>query len=525
MRMWERLRVAYRAITLGDFPAIQEILSAEGAYSAGPAVTETTAKNIAAVWRAVVLLSTQVAALPLIPYRRTATGRERAEGTNLWRLLHLEPNSYTSPFKLRESIMHDALLTKGGFAEIERDQASRPMALHYIPSTDVQIEVLKSGERRYHVNGRSMISHLDMLDVAPLLGIPPIGVARLSLSVGLALDQHSASFFRNSAVPGLVLEHPGNLSAEAKKSLRDSVDSYHRGPDKHYKTLVTEEGIKVQTFAINMKDSQFLESKAFSVEEVARWFNLPPHKLGHKMGERPGGNLEASQLEFLSDSLRPWLIKIEQEFGRKLIARERRSTVYLEHLVDAILRVDSKTRHQMILESTGGPYRTLNEGRTLENLPAQPGGDTIGRMEEQPVAEEDERTRRRKEAAYREMVRSVAARFVRREMSGAKRAAKRGTAGFGEWVEELEERELSILAEFLRPLVAYRLAELEDERPPEEVSRHLARQHLQASRDELLALPHNELAEGVEALGDQWEVRRSAEIVGSVLGLGENNAA
>lgn len=316
----------------------------------GQPVTINTAMTYSAVWSAVSVISQSIASFPCPTYRRMPDGRrERIDTAPTAWLLNEEPNPEQTPFVFFETAMHHVLVTGNFYAEIVRDRSNKPVALWLLDPSTVEPYYDEQQRLRYRQNGGTVYEPKDIVHVPGLgydgvRGYSVIRKAALSIGLGIAAEKFGGTFYGNGAWPGIMLEHPQRLGKEAQDRLKDSWKDAHQGADRAHRLVVLEEGMKLQKLTIPPDDAQFLETRQFQVEEIARWFNLPLTKLKSKAGERPGGNIEAQNIEFVVDCLRPWLVRIEQEFNRKLIVSSQRSTVYVEFNVDALLRGDSKSR-------------------------------------------------------------------------------------------------------------------------------------------------------------------------------------
>lgn len=351
-----------------------------GPTSAGVPVDEFSAMTYAAVWAAVSLISSQVASLPLILYKRTSNGgkesKERFTSHQTYRLLHDEPNPEMSSMVMRETLMAHCLTWGNGYAEIERDQLGRPIALWPLLPNQVQPYRDNSLRLRYLVRTPGApdieIPAADMLHVPGLgfdglKGYSVVHMARESLGLGLAAQKFGATFFGNGSTFGGVLTHPKTLVDPALKNLKESVDSRHAGVERAHRFLILEEGMTYQKLGIDPNSAQFLETRQFEISEVARWFNIPPHKLRDLM-RATFSNIEQQAIEFVVDTLTPWLVRWEQELNRKLISRSERNIQFVEHLVEGLLRGDSMARSEFYSKMFGIGALSINEIRSRENL-------------------------------------------------------------------------------------------------------------------------------------------------------------
>lgn len=551
-------RTEQRSITLADFP--QLLLNPPTA--AGVAVTEATAYNFSAYFNGVDIISSQIASLPRIVYRRGANdSRERVDGSPAARVLS-QPNPDMTDIVFWQTLMGHVLTWGNAYAEIEFDRAMRPIGLWPISPALVE-PIIDGGRLAYRFMGARIMPGEDVLHLAGLgfdgrRGYSVVQMARQTLGLGLAAERFGGAFFGNGAWPGFLLEHPGKISAEAAGRLQKSWDDLRRGPDRAYQTAVLEEGMKANKLGIPPDDAQFLQTREFQVVEIARWLNLPPHKLKHKVGERPGGNIEASQIEFLTDTLRPWLVRIEQECNRKLLSRADRQTLYVEHLVDSILRMDGTARATSYKTYLEMGVLTAAQIAQKENLPvpeerAAPIGsriENVGRLIQagfdpvesltalglppikhlgvlpvtvQPVdvpgPPPNGPPAGRMASALRSAAVDVVGRFVRIESERIRRQTKKGAQGLDAWLETFYAGQTPVLRAYLMGPVRIAMAAAGVDGDPGLVAGELAEAYVQQSREELMALPSRNLEEAAERLLAGWETSRPIDMAERLLAV------
>lgn len=525
MRWLDRVlgRPEKRAITLSDFGALG-LLDAPG--TSGVTVNERTAYGHPSFWNGVYVISSQTACSQRAVYKRLeGDERERDRTTPAARLM-AQPNEMMTDVVFWETMMAHALTWGNMYAEIEFDRASRPIALWPI-APDTITPVIENKRLRYRIGSGEtippeIIFHVPGLGFDGLKGYSVVHMLREALAQGMAVKKFGASFFGNGATLGLTFEHPGTLSDEAYKRLIQSINDDHRGPGRAHKTKILEEGMKAKKVGIPPEDAQFLETQEFDVEEVARILNINPVKLKSKTGERPGGNFESIQIEFLTDTLRPWWVRIEQEANRKLFPPSQRSTYYVEHLVDSILRVDNAARM--------AGYKALYEMKVIsssqiarkENLPepepdaGPPALPAVKVLPQEPMKALPPANDKQMRIALRALVADAAARFSRREAERVKRAAKRGADGLAK-LDELYADEAMVLRGYLAPAVRLVMAHAGLDGDAEEVAGGLASAYVERSKEELLALPARNVEDSAGQLVARWETGRPLELAERVL--------
>jgi HK97 family phage portal protein len=521
--VWRPAQSEQRSISWADFPALNSLFNPPS--TAGVTVTEATALNFSAYFNGVDIISSQVAKLPRKVYRKSGDDeRETADKHPAYRLLHDAPNEYQIPFVFWQTLMAHVLTWGNGYAEIEWDRAGRPLSLSTILPNEMQAcygpttiagkpyhglhYSWRSGQATLHP---SDVLHVPGLGFDGMKGYSVVSMARRSIGLGLAAETFGASFFGNGAWPGLVLEHPGTLSDGAQKRLLAQHNSEHQGPDRANKTKILEEGMKAQKIGIPPDDAQFLESREFQVVEMARWLNLPPHKLKHKYGERPGGNLEAGQIEFLTDTLDPWLVRIEQECTRKLLSG---SGLYVEHETNAVLRLDSTARAASYKAYFDMGVMDAEQIARRENLPKPkpkkepPAPVIVAPPEEGPMPDPGMAD------AARALLVDVVSRYARREAEQARRAAKRGPEALEMWCSDLAGVEVPILVGMLGPALRVIWSGRGDVSSAVEC---IAREYLLGSREALLSLPARDIEEATSRVVTGWQPSRSLAMAEKIM--------
>jgi HK97 family phage portal protein len=373
--------------TLKNLPSNHQLYQAlcgyGGSTASGVSVNETTALTLSAVWACVRVISETIGSLPWFVYNRLPDGgRERASDHELYYLLHDAPNPDMSAMVWKETTIAHVLLSGNAYSEIVRDNRDRIAALFPITPDRVTVRQRANHRMFYEVsNGENAptileaedVFHVPGLGYDGLVGYSVVHKARESLGLGLAGEKFGASFFGNGAHAGGFLKHPGQLTAVAKKNLRESIEALHKGSENAHKFGILEEGMEWIGNTIPPNDAQFLETRTFQVEEVCRWFRVPPHKIQH-LQRSTFSNIEHQGIEFVVDTIRPWLVRLEQEAHRKLLGPREQSRVYTENLVDALLRGDALSRSQACEIQVRNGAMLVDEWRAIENRNPLPDG-------------------------------------------------------------------------------------------------------------------------------------------------------
>lgn len=353
----------------------------------GVEIDEDIALKYSAVWAAINIISGAVGFLPIIAYKRLDKGRERLTKHQVAKLMHTRPNPYMDALTFKEVLQAHALAWGNGYAEIERDGAGHPIALWPLLPNRTEPKI-KDNRLVYEVYQPDKIVtlsydnvlHIKGLGFDGLKGYSVIQYAAENLALGIAAEKNAAAFFGNDSSPVGLLSTDDDLSKETKDRVEKDWEKKHKGLDKRYRIAVLHSGLKWQQIGISAKDSQLIESRKFSVNDVARWFTIPPHMLAD-LERATFSNIEHQGIEFVTWTLTKWLKKWELECGYKLFSTAEQDDHFLEFLVDALLRGDTKSRaesYQIALGGNNNPgYMTVDEVREKENLPPIPGGDVL----------------------------------------------------------------------------------------------------------------------------------------------------
>jgi len=344
--------------------------------NSGVLVNETLAMNLSAVYACTQVLAQTIGSLPLIVYQRTADGKTRAVKHPLYKLLHDAPNREMTSMSWRQTMLLHLCLWGNHYSEIERDASGNPVALWPITPWRVTLKRV-NGQLVYAValdSGMVNVPFANMLHIKGLamdglVGLSPLRAAREAVGLGLAAQKYAAKFFANDARPGGILEHPGQLSDEASERLRKSFEKTHEGLDNKFRVAVLEEGMKFNAVGVPPEDAQLLETRKFGVSEIARYFRMPLHKISD-LDRSTNNNIEHQAIEFVTDTIRPWLVNIEQELAFKLITGD----YFAEFLIEGLLRGDIKTRYEAYAIGRQWGWLSADDIRERENMNKLPDG-------------------------------------------------------------------------------------------------------------------------------------------------------
>ena len=363
-----------------------------GSSSSGKVVTERSAMQMTAVYACVRILSEAIAGLPLHLYKYTSDGgKEKAIDHPLYQLLHDEPNPEMSSFVFRETLMTHLLLWGNAYAQIIRNGKGDIIALYPLMPNRMRVDRDDKGQLYYTYNRvydealktKSMtvvlkpydVLHIPGLGFDGLVGYSPIAMAKNAIGLAIATEEYGAKFFANGAAPSGVLEHPSTLKNPEK--LREAWQSQFGGSQNSNRIAVLEEGLKYTPISISPEQAQFLETRKFQINEIARIFRVPPHMVGD-LEKSSFSNIEQQSLEFVKYTLDPWVVRWEQNLQRILLNPDEKKDYFFKFNVDGLLRGDYASRMTGYATARQNGWMSANDIRELENLdriPTELGGD------------------------------------------------------------------------------------------------------------------------------------------------------
>ena len=388
MKFWERLFKP----KIEDYSISSRYRFLMGPTEAGKTVNERSAMQLTAVYACVRILAEAVAGLPLHLYRCGRNGsKEKAVEHPLYFLLHDEPNPEMTSFVFRETLMTHLLLYGNCYCQIIRDGRGQVAALYPLMPNQMSVDrdekgqiyytYVRSGEKAATMNHGTVyllpedVLHIPALGFDGLVGYSPIAMAKNTIGMGLACEEYGAKFFANGAAPSGVLEHPGTVKDISR--LRESWNAIYGGSRNAGKVAILEEGMHYSPISISPNEAQFLETRKFQVDEIARIFHVPPHMIGD-LERSTFSNIEQQSLEFVKYTLNPWVCRWEQALTRSLLSPREKREYCIKFNVDGLLRGDYQSRMNGYAVGRQNGWMSANDIRELENLdriPAEQGGD------------------------------------------------------------------------------------------------------------------------------------------------------
>ena len=364
-----------------------------GRTTSGKKVNEFTAMQTTAVYACVRILSEALASLPLhiFSYEKSG-GKRRVFDHPLYHILHDEPNPEMTSFVFRETLMSHLLIWGNAYAQIIRDGAGRVVALYPLLPDKMEVNRADNGELYYlysrysdenpnvREKGQIILKKEDVLHIPGLgfdglVGYSPIAMAKNAVGMTIACEEYGASFFANGANPGGILEHPGVLKDPSK--VRESWERVYRGANNAHKIAVLEEGMKYQQIGVPPEEAQFLQTRKFQIDEIARLYRIPPHMVGD-LDKSSFSNIEQQSLEFVKYTLDPWVVRWEQALMRSLLTEQEKKLYFIRMNVDGLMRGEYQARMEGYAQGRQNGWLSANDIREMEDMnpiPDEEGGN------------------------------------------------------------------------------------------------------------------------------------------------------
>lgn len=366
-----------------------DLIGTKDTYS-GENVTTDVAMNIAAVYACIRILSNHVAMLPLNLYQETRGKKKKIHDHPIAKLIEIRPNPYMTPFQFKQTMEAHRQLYGNAYAEIEWGKDGYPKALWILNPlvTKVVMEKDNNGNLKKYwvqtslVNGQVVylpyesILHIKGLSTNGIVGKSPIDVARETIGIQIAGQKFTGKFYANGTMSSGVLKVPQALNPEAKQVIRQEWEKFNNGLDNSHRIAILDAGLDYQSLGIKQCDAQYIETQKFSIAEIARIFNVPPHMLAD-LERATFSNIEQQSLEFVRDTLSPLLISWEQELQYRLFTEEEIEIkkYYFKYNLNSLLRGDSTNRAAYYEKMINLGIYSINEVRELEDKDKIKNGD------------------------------------------------------------------------------------------------------------------------------------------------------
>lgn len=443
------------------------------APSSGVTVTPTTAMQCSAVYACVRILAETIGSLPRKVYRRRPDGGKEPDTDHpLYPVLHDQPNPEMTAMELFEMLEGHVALRGNAYAEIVRNGAGRVVALWPLHPDRVKVErrdlalvyVVQVPGSSLSVPGQPIrpasevalpadqVLHGRGLSSDGVLGLSPIQLAAEAIGLTIATERYGAKFFGSGSIPSGVMEHPAKMAKDTKEKLRAEWTELHTGLDNAHRLAILEEGMKWTQVGIQNDHAQFLQTRGFQLADIARIFRIPGVLLGLDDKTSTYASAEQFFLSFVVHTIRPWVVRWEQAFNAKLLTPRERETVFVEHLLDGLLRGDIKTRYEAYAIGRTNGWLNGDDIRGLENMNPMPDGQgavylvqgamiPVGQAGKPMPAPGPAAGRAAVPAAFVGLLEDAYRRLLRKEALAVGRAVKReiegrGVKAFEAWARE-----------------------------------------------------------------------------------------
>lgn len=368
----------------------------------GVHVSTNTALGNVAVYAAVRVLAEAVGSLPLHTYSEVGRGRERVDDPRAY-VLNKAPNPEMTAMQLWSTVMGHLNLWGNAYlykvispatGQVKELWPLRPDRTGPVRTSSNQLAYVTytdQGQPQYFL--KDEVIHISNFGTGDL-GISPIGVARQAIGISIAAEEYAGRYYANDAKPGGIIQYQGKLTDEQFKSLVQRWQAGHQGLKNSHLVGILTDGATWTDVGINPQDSQFLETRKFQVREIARIFRVPPHKIGDLEGTITYASIEQQSIDFVTDSIRPWCVRVEQALNNSLFSSDidRKAGIFCEFNLDALLRGDTKTRYEAYAIGKQNGWLSANDIRDKENLPLIDGGDEYLSMNQPAPGAQDQPT-------------------------------------------------------------------------------------------------------------------------------------
>lgn len=341
------------------------------------------AMQLSTVWNCIERRANVVASLPLFVYNVRNDGQKTLARTALlYQLLHDSPNPRMTPFEFWRAMMMNHDLRGNAYARIDRNTRGEAVALWPMPADQVRHVVLQDGTSVYEYrlgDDIAILAEVNVLHIKNLgngtTGLPKLDYMAATVAESANAQKEASGTFANGGKPTGVLMVDTVLKQEQRDRLRENMRELTLGStDRLY---ILEANMKYQPLSLTPEQQQLLESRRFSIEEICRWFDVPPVLAHHNNVTTWGSGIEQIVDGWHKLTVRPMLVSLEQAIAKRVLTPAQRATMKCEFSHDALLRGNIKDRFTVYGFGTQNGILTINEARQLENLPPMPGGDQL----------------------------------------------------------------------------------------------------------------------------------------------------
>ena len=382
MKFFDKVKHFFRNLSTLARPS-PELREALGAIlsKVGIHINARNALQVTAVFACVRLLSENIASLPLVLYRKTEKGKDKATDRQDYGVLHDVPNPETDSFQFWQAFLANMLIYGRGYAEVVRDGAGRVVQMWNITTPYVRIQrnsetqeleyiVTSSGGEQFTLR-KDQVFRVDWFSMDALNAFKPLELAQNAIGLGEAAEEFASNYFKNGANVGGIIEWPDAMTDDQLESFKKDIREKYAGLSNTARLMFLEQGAKFQKVSNTPEEAQMLETRKFQVEEVARFYNVPLHMIGD-LDHATFSNIEQMSLNFVIYTLRPYLVRIERAITAQLLTPQERAIYFPKFTVDALLRGSYLSRMQGYAQARQNGWMNANEIRDLEDMDAIP---------------------------------------------------------------------------------------------------------------------------------------------------------
>lgn len=548
---------------------ITAALGIDASSRAGVTVNQDKSLGLTAFWAGVRVISQTIAGLPCKVYERTGNGRKVADQHGIYKLLQVRPNPMMSPFTFREIRAAHCLTWGNSYAEIERDNSGKPIALWPLMPDRTGAEI-KNDKKVYWtiIDGaktylpEDKVLHVPGLGYDGLQGYNVIKTHRDSLGLSIAANEYGSAFFGNSGRPSGIITHPGSPDPEDRKELREEWNQMHSGLSRAQRTAVLWGGMDWKPITLPPEEAQFLQTRDMQIEEIARILMINPIFLQHFTKVTTWGSGVVQFLTaFAKFTILPWLEREEDVLNYDLFNESERGKYYVKYSIEQLMRGDPKMQAEILEIKRRNGVVSADEWRELEDENPLPDGigkyyfmpmnmSPIGMLAdppEEPPKTDPPPTRSTREVrstgmrvklreAHIPVIEDGIRRYVKRDVEALKKTVnailkKRDDpiVALNRWIDEFYPTQERYIAQTMKPLVSTLSSVIATEAVEEvaadpvemdqfvdEYTANLARREMSSSigqvRSMIKELPGDELADALIARADEWEEKRPGKV-------------
>jgi HK97 family phage portal protein len=374
----EELRKLY-----STYPSIARAVGFSTPAYSGKSINESTALNIATVWRCVQVIAQAQSWLPLHVMQHADTGDRVASEHPLDWVLYRKPNPEMSSIRMRHTMMQHLLLWGNAYARrVKRGGTGQTIGLYVITPDRVRPERNKSGERVYVVREgneqektypKDEIFHLANMSFDGQMGYSVVSMARHTFGLAAVQEEFASRFFARGGRRPFAIRKARFRTDEERAQARGALEEEYEGSDNFHKTMILEGETEIQELGLPLDDLQLLDSRKFSVSEICRWFGVQPH-LAFDLDRSTNNNIEHQGREFVTQTLMWWLCLWEQEAESQLLTEGEQGRYYIKHNVNALQRAEFESRMRGYSTGLQNGFLCPDDVRKHEDMPPLPNG-------------------------------------------------------------------------------------------------------------------------------------------------------